>query len=305
MRNTTMIKNAIIYQVEMPNANDMFDFAEPFMSVKPDIGQVSTIGFIKHPITKQVVSEFHGGYCLTVQTWTKKIDTSAVAAEVAEMVIHREEMTGEKCNRKEKQAYKENVIARLLPNILPSPKLTFAYFNSLSKTLIIDTGVEGDADKITSLLRKAIGSLKAETLYVDNSIGLTKTVVDRLEDGNRQLIDNVITIDEMIELKGGGSESLKFKGIDLFDSCDEIVAQINEGGMHIKSIDLMYGIMMNFSLTDGFKFKSIKFDSFEIPDGDDDDRDKNHDWLCETVYAVRVITNASTVIINYFTVVED
>ena len=310
-----MIKNAIVYSVEMPTPHEMWEYitqtgeaqVSAFVAKKPSDHQVSTLGFAKHPITGNGVSEFDGGYCLTILKWEKKIDNSAVAERVKEIVNSFETQQGRIVKRKEKLAIKDQVIGELLPSILPSPKYTFVYFHTASKTLIVDTTNDKTSDEATSLLRKAIGSLKATTLYLDNRVGLTQQVDGCLVHERKMLIPNTVAIGNTLELKGGDTDGdLKFKDIDLFDhtTSDEICAQISEGGMYVKTIALNYVVnAVDFQLTDGFKFKKLVFNGFELTEKDDSTA--LTDWQTETHYAVNVISTLSIEVVKHFTVVEE
>lgn len=299
-----MIKNAIVYQVLMPMNDGMLEFTKEHMSNKPDIGQVSTIGFTKHPITGEVVSAFQGGYCLTIQIWEKKLDNTAIKAEVNNRVESYELDLERKLTKKEHEGVKDDVICHLLLNILPTPKIVFAYYNGLTQHLFIDSPSNKVCDSVTSLLRKAIGSLKATALYIDASIGLTQQVVDCLDLGEHDLVDKLVHIKDSLELKGDQGDSVKFKNVNLFDSSEEIIDQINDASMYVKSINLDFGNTLNFNYVDGAKFTGIKFIDFEVPDTGEE-QDRNHDWLCETVYAVTALSRLTTTLCNHFTVVEE
>lgn len=314
-----MIKNAILYSIEMPNAHAMLghinqvdgDDTNKFIARKPHSNEIATIGFCKHPIIGETVSKFTGGYCLTVLKWEKKINVSAVNARVKEMTLSIEEREQRTLKKKETDAVKDQIIGELLPDILPTPKYTFVYFHDKSNTLIVEATDDKTSDECTGLLRKTIGSLKATTLYVDSRIGLTTQIAEKVGSGDKNLISTrkpldqieVVTIGESLELKGGDTSSdLKFKNVDLFDDTTtaEIVGQITEGGMYVKSVELCYSLnAVTFNLVDGSKFKNFIFDGFLATGESNID-----DWLSESMYCIKLVADISKCIVDHFTVVE-
>jgi len=300
-----MIKNAITYNVKLPEIIEMMEFISSgegiYLSRKPDIGQISTIGFSNHPVTKAIASEFEGGYCLTVTKWEKKLDSGAINACLSDNILDFEDNNGRSVTKKEKQEMKEDLIARLLPSVLPTPKTISAYYIDKTNVLIIDTVSDKEANEFTSLLRKVIGSLSATTLYIDNTIGLTETLAVCLDEDERMIVDGIL-VESSLELKGDGR--VQFKDVDLFDetTSEEIIGQIREGGMYVKNISLYHNNdETNFDLTDGFKFKNFKFNQF--PESEDDD--VQFAWQAETFYAVTVINKIVDVITTHFTIVQD
>lgn len=289
-----MIKNAITYSVEMPTANEMVGFIEGYEVQKPSEYNVSTIGFAKHPITGDFVSDFSGGYCLSILRWTKKIDRTAVNEALKERVSE----FSQPLKKKEKDDLKDQIILEMLPHILPSPKYIFAYYHEKTNTLIIDSSSSKDADQATSLMRKAIGSLKATTLYIDTRIGLTASLKSHLESGS-EFIGGGINLGNNLELSSLEGK-VKFTDLDLTDrsTSDEIISQIETGGMYIKSVEL-YSDSALFNLTNEFKIKKIKFD-IEM----DDDDDKYSIWLSETKIATETIVDITRSIVDKFQVVE-
>lgn len=289
-----MIKNAITYNVEMPTSADMLEFTTDYLAKKPGNYTVSTLGFAPHPITGDIVSDFNGGYCLTIKRWVKRIDRTAVNEALSERVAN----FGRALKKKEKEEIKDNIILEMLPYILPSPKYIFAYYHEASSTLIIDSASSKDADQATSLMRKAIGSLKATTLYIDTRIDLTASLKSHLE-RDAEFINENIALGKSLELASVDGK-IKFTDLDLTDesTSDEIVTQITSGCMFIKSVQLS-AFGATFDLTNEFKIKKLKLD-FEI----DKDEDKYSIWLSESFAATEVIVNATSELVGRFQVVE-
>lgn len=301
-----MIKNAMLYKLtvdEPLRLNKPEAFADS-MANKPVQGQQSTIGFDKHPITKNVISEFNGGFCLTVKEWVKKVDNAAVNACLSDLVIMLEDNNGRSITKKEKEQYKENLIAEQLKTTLPSPKITYVYYLVEPKVLIVDTASSNASETALALLRKALGSLSVEPLCVDET-QLLDTFAQCLDDDTRKLTDSLL-IGQSISLKGNHSESMNLKNVDMFEdsTIEEILGQIREGGMNIKAIELnSLAFDCTFALTDGNKFKGLKYEIVEVDDGAE--YDVNHKWQVETMYSTNVIHSIASTLIDNMTVPEE
>ncbi|CAL9970279.1 exonuclease recombination-associated [Vibrio phage D63] len=298
-----MIKNAIIYTVEMPTVADMENYAAQFTVKKPGTHTRRTMGFTKHPVTSELVSPFEGGYCLSVLIWEKKIDAAALREALNEKVGQFEQVEGRPAKKTEKDTMRDEIVNELLPHVLPSPKYVYAYYHIESDTLLIDTANGETSDQVTALLRKAIGSLKATTVYIDNRIGLTECLTQALQQCTSALLEgDSMRIGERLELEGREGEKVKYTDVNLLDdtTAEEVCAQIRDGGMSVKSIELT-DFHIEWQLTDGFKFKSIKFPTWE---GDPDSDNKADEWYAETFYAMSKLVSVSTRIADAFTVVE-
>lgn len=294
-----MIKNAITYHVEMPSAVDMLEFTHEYMAEKPDLGQVKTVGFSAHPLMNEVVTEFPGGYCLSVLMWEKKIPAAAVNNELKEQIEQCEAHYGRPLKKAEKDELKSEIILSLLPTILPSPKYVFAYCHQSTNTLIIDSTSSKDADSATALLRKAIGSLKATTLYIDSRIGLTSSLKNHLNDPSVEFINHEITLGQSLELEGQEGK-VKYTDVDLYDKSTsaEICDQIETGGMHIKSVELI-GRNGDLTLTSEFKLQKICMGIETDPD-----MSKQESWLSDSFSCCEFVSSVTDQLVERFKVVE-
>lgn len=294
-----MIKNAITYSVEMPTAQDMLEFTHEYMAEKPQHGQVKTVGFSSHPLMNEVVTEFTAGYCLSVLIWEKKIPAAAVNNELKEQIEQCEAHYGRPLKKAEKAELKSEIILNLLPTILPSPKYVFVYYHQSTNTLIVDTTSSKDSESVTALLRKAIGSLKATTLYIDSRIGLTSSLDNHLNDPSIEFINDEITLGSSLELEGQEGK-VKYTDVDLYDKSTsaEICDQIETGGMHIKNVELV-GRNGCFTLTNEFKLKKIGMGIETDPD-----MSKQEAWLSESFACCEFISSVTDQLVERFKVVE-
>jgi len=290
-----MIKNAICYKF-MGEKLELPEVIEPsFLEHKPTANQVSTIGLAKHELFNTHVTPFNGGFCLTIKKWEKKIDSAALNACLSDLICAFEDNNGRSITKKEKEQLKENLVLELLPKILPTPKIMHLYYDAATKIIITDSVVSGFCESALALLRKIIGTLPVELMLVDGD-NFTTQVSEKLNNGNVQLNDTFI-IEDSLELTGDKCK-VKFDGVSLLDesTVDEIVAQINEGGMYVKSILLNHdNLGVKFKLVDDHKLTHIKSEK-QPEDGDD----VLHNWRVETQLSVVRIKNTIGSLVIYF-----
>lgn len=287
-----MIKNAISYHVEMPNTNDMTDFIvkSDFLARKPGNAELSTVGFSIHPESQLLVTEYSGGYCLAVTVWKKNVKTSTVKSLLQERV----NALGYTPKKAEKADIRDEIITELVGKIPAEPKTIYTYYHTASKKLIVDSVNQKEADLVTTLLRKTIGSLKATTLHVDQSVGLTTRIADHLFTVNGKFTD-LLTLGHTLVLKGYEGDSVTYKNRVLSEGGTslEIVDMIRDEHMTVKEVELQYGDII-FKLTDGFKLKSVNYG----------DTGGESDWQSDTHYSMVNLVSILDHLVSEFTVVK-
>ena len=290
-----MIKNTISYHVEMPNVADMENFITncDFKARKPGDAELQTVGFSAHPVTGQYVADFQDGYCITVVTWKKNIKASMIKP----LLVERINALGYTPKKDEKSAIKDDIITELLAKIPAEPKTILAYYHLPTKKLIVDTSNQKDADLVTSLLRKTIGSLKATTLYVDQSVGLTAKLADHLYTINDGQFTSKLRLGNTLTLKGHEGDSVTYKNRLLTEdgTSVEIVDMIRDEKMNVKEVELICDDV-TFKLTDGFKLKSINYGDMDT----DTEYWQDDAWLCVTTVS-KILTH----LVSEFTVVKE
>lgn len=289
-----MIKNAISYHVEMPNYRDMTHFIvdSGFYARKPGNAELSTVGFSTHPETSAHISLYQGGYCLAVTVWKKNVKASMVKPLLQERI----EALSYTPKKAEKSDIRDEIITDLIGKIPAEPKTIYVYYHTASKKLIVDTVNQKEADLVTGLLRKTIGSLKATTLYVDQSVGLTAHLSKHLRENRGKQLTKLLTLGNSITLKGCDSEAVNYKNIDLHaeGTCDEIADLIDDCNMTVKEVELQHGDII-FKLTDGFKLKSVDYC----------DTTGESDWQSDTYCSMVNLVSILDHLVSEFTVVKE
>lgn len=256
-----MLKNAIVYSVVMPCVDKMLEAMDGanLFARKPTTNQQSTFGWGKHPVSNACVTGFPGGYALTLETWKKTIKPSILRELVNETV----EMFDRPVKKKEKDMIREDIITDLLLTTPPEKKLIHAYYLTDAAQLIVDAGTAKDAEVMCAFIRRTLGSLKTTTLHVDTVNGLTKHIRDYLENPNQQFLPHYKLGSELklVDLNGA---AVHYRNLNLTDegTAGEIIALIDEAFMTVKSVEMSsLDDGFSFNLTDGFKFKKIKFEA--------------------------------------------
>lgn len=302
-----MIKNAITYSVIMPQTvTEMGEFIDNagFFTRKPGEQEVRTVGFAAHPISGAFVTAFPGGYCIVIREWEKKIKASVVRQLVQDR-INALGLLDRTVSKKEKAEIKDDVIIGLVSRIPAESKDHYVYYSVDSKKLVVDTTSQKVADLCTSLLRKTIGSLKATTLYVDQSNGLTQKLVKHLDynDANTPFTGDIyLDSESTLVLKGYTGQALSYKNLDLYEegtTC-EIADMVKGKSMFVGSIALETE-NTGFILTDGFKLKSLNYGDFDtsVAKGDVDS------WCGVVMYCLNQICSITDTLVKEFTVVEE
>lgn len=296
-----MIKNAIIYSVVMPQTvAEMSKFIEDanYYEHKPSSAQVRTFGYRNHPVSGQYVTPFTNGYCIVFREWKKNIKASLVNHLV------NEKLDGRVVNRKEKAHIKDEVLVDLLAKTEPEPKDIYVYYNTKENVLIVNSTTSDVAESCLAMLRKTIGSLKTTTLHVDSRIGLTNRLVEFLKEGDPHysFVEGLVLHDR-VQLSGYQKEKLTYNDVDLFDenTVNEIESKVSELNMYVTNINLGSSQeTIDFTLTDGFKFKKITYGDFDTNYGTE-----LVNWDAVVTYCVSHIIMSVNCLLKAFTVIEE
>lgn len=293
-----MIKNSISYSVVMPStSNEMREFIDKsgLMSREPGLSEVQNVGVIPHPTSGDIVTSFEGGYCIVIRKWTKKIKPSTVNFLVNKKI---------QClpvTKNEKKKIKDEVIFDLIQRTVPEPTDCFVYYCVNRNILIVDSATQGVADMCTSLLRKIIGSLKATTLYLGESLSLTSKVREHISNKgpHHEFIESVYLENVAnLVIKGLDKEKISYSNWNLYD--ENIVELVMTNGVSVHSISLETE-QISFNLSDNFKMKSIKFINFDVSYNKSD----VVEWESTVSYCSHQICNVIEALVNEFTTVDE
>ncbi len=271
-----MIKNAITYNVQLPSESDNFRefILDESMIKKPETNQRLTVGF-GEKFNERVI-DFSGGYVFFIEIWEKKPKASIIKRLTDEKVIWIEKTEDRVVGRKEKSDLKEEIIYTQITKTEPERTVVTCFYHIGCGLLILDTVNTNHSDLATSHLISTVGSIKATTIYIDQSKGVTQRVAEMIEGDNNEysFMDNFI-IDGLITLASPHGEQVQFKGSHWAelreDSEKQVIHElITESNYSVTQLRLTDDYMA-FTLSKDFKFSQIKFagtgcdDSIEDP----------------------------------------
>lgn len=250
------IKNAIVFKATLPNADLLEGHMKECMFSDISETEFARSGFAVNTITGELVTPITDGYTITVRRDEKIIPSSVVNKEVETRVAAIELNSECKLKRKDKAVIKNNVIVELCKTAFVKTTYLFAYYDEANKLLIVATGSKPLSDIVVSLLVKACGSVKTETINVsDVKHGLTTRLRTYLTSGLEPF--EGFRFSDFIQLGrlGDQKEIIKYSGSEIDDMQQEIIDKL-DAGFIVEKVRLdMDGI--SFQLTEKFHFKAI------------------------------------------------
>lgn len=106
-------------------------------------------------------------YLFTARKEEKVLPASVVNGQLEELVAQREAELGHKLPAKEKQAMKEDLIHRLLPQAFSKFKQIGALLDTQLGIVVVDASSATAAEELLGLLRSSFGSLPAKPWFAD------------------------------------------------------------------------------------------------------------------------------------------
>lgn len=302
------IKNAIVFNAELPNAKLMEEHLKEAAFTPASEFTTGSHGFVPNEITGYLVSSFAGGYSITLRIDEKVIPSSAVNSEVDHKVKEIEaENPDYKVSHKERLAIKESVIADHIPTALTKTTLVNAYYHIEDGFLYIDTSSRNIARVFMGLIVSSVGSVKTETINVSGlKYGLTTRfnamlagAPDRDVFGELYVTNNVTLARKQ---QGEAKEVVNYRNIELA-SCDDLQDLI---GSHfqVESISLAND-HLEFKLDCEFKLKSLDWCTDEQDQELEGLNSKIEAWEIEVAAKVIILNDVVRKMIDIFKYQED
>jgi recombination associated protein RdgC len=280
-----LIKNALVYKADLPRMSALEEHLKERPFIDPLPHEAGSSGFVSRN-GEGLVDAFIGGLAFTVRIDTKIVPASAVKAEFDKRSKHLCEETGRKrLSKAERADLKDLITIEFRAKALVKTMLVTCFYRRDKQYLIIPTSSKTTAAAIVALLIAAVGSVKTETIHVnDVKHGLTTRMKAWLDDDADAFGEFMPHVDTELAM---GSQKLTVK----MEQLTEAKAGLHKAfadGFGVKSMRLLAGNEVSFKLTSHFAFKSIDFPT--NPDAEKNDEDV---WLHEA--AVQTL-NLSSVI---------
>lgn len=266
-----LIKNAIVYAATLPSAADLaVHLAErPWSPILET--QLSQASFVPVKITKELVTQFDGGYCFSLRLDEKILPTSIVRAKADERIARVEAATGARMKKIERIAIYENTLSDLAKTALVKTAVITAFYNTRDNYLIVPVTSSKLANVVIGTLIQVVGSVKTTTIHIsDIKNGLSTRLKAHLaEEKDLRAFESAgFKIGEQVNLQKAGGEKVNYK-LESLDSVAVAIIDRLDNGFTVNALSLESN-GVEFKLTQDFTFKQIAFPApAEAEEGDD------------------------------------
>lgn len=250
-----LIKNAVVFSAELP-ANELLAQHLEELLFKP-VGEtfVSSAGFIPNLATAELLTPIEGGCSLTVRYDEKILPKASVKAAVkAAQEASAEELERE-LTEDEAGAISERVTCDLIKTALIKTTIVNAFYHSEKKFLIVATTSKQLAQTVISLLIKACGAVRTQTIHVSDIKGGLTTRLTNYLDGKEGAFDG-FKLGESCVLKEKASKA-SFD-MENLDAARQGLIEGLSSGMRVERMELVHQSVA-FKLTNDFSLRGIEF----------------------------------------------
>lgn len=162
-----MFKNARFFRLDTDFSIDAEGFesalgARRFRPCGPLEG--ATLGWAE-PMGEDGSALVHGvGDCLLIcaRKQERLLPSAAVSETLDERVAEIESGESRTLGRTERRRLREQIVAEMMPRAFTRSRRTFAYIDTATNRLVVDSASERKAEELVSLLRETLGSLPAK-----------------------------------------------------------------------------------------------------------------------------------------------
>ncbi|MGB5856740.1 MAG: recombination-associated protein RdgC [Oceanisphaera sp.] len=218
------------------------------------------------PLGKQGTTFVHsanGQLLICAKKEDKVLPSSVINDLLAEKVEEIEMAEGRALKKKEKEAFKEEIILDLLPRAFSRYQQTYAWINPAAGLIAVDASSSTRAEHLLALLRKSIGSLPVVPLAMTTPPELTLT--NWLKEGAAPA---GFMLEDEVELRS----ALEHGGIIRAKQQDLLSEEIGnhlEADKLVTSLALGWAEAISFVLKDDMSIKRMKY-SEELREQNDD-----------------------------------
>ncbi|MFV0576013.1 MAG: recombination-associated protein RdgC [Vibrio sp.] len=293
------INNALIYNVDLPPAEQLQDKLKEALFSDLTEAQISSVGFVESPYSEELVTKLQGGFAINLRLDEKIIPAAAVNRELNQRIKDRQSPFPIK--KAEKQQMKDEILTEFAKTALSTTKIITAYYYEESKRLFVSAVSEKYAQYVLSLLLKVCGSIKSSTLHVSSfKLGLT-TQLKSFLDGNNDAFGTLGACNDCkLTRKLERKETINFTNIDDFESTD-IRTKLDEH-YEVEHLGLNFG-ETTFKLTSDFKIKSISWE--ELDNHQQDDESEIQEWKEDAAQKIFSLNKFTDVLLSVLSANED
>ncbi len=244
--------NVVMYQYELSDETDLTTCLSPDY-MKPCPPHARFIYGWLPPFADEIVHEIAGCTMICMGKEERLLPRGVINRLLTERVKNLETQRGYPVKRAEKSQMSEDLEFELLPKAFCLQKRLPAFFDSVSKRLIINTSSENQGAQLTSLLRKSVPGIRIEPLQQTENLAIRFA----------EWINNPSSLPPNIQLASDcllfslDNEKKRFncKGYEL--PADEITTLLAQG-LAVAELSLIWNERIQFTLTQDFVLKRIK-----------------------------------------------
>ena len=217
--------------------------------------QALSMGFVPAlgEATETLVHAANGRYLLCLRRQEKLLPASVVRDQVAEQVASIERQEGRRVYRREKLRLKDEVIRDCLPRAFSRTSGMYAYIDTRSNWLFVDTPSAARAEELIGQLRECLGTLSLKLPRVNHSPAdaMTSWLL------HRNVPEDFAILREC-EMKEPGEEGgvVRCKGIEL--AGEEIDIHL-QAGMQVVRLALAWDEKLNLLLAEDLCLRRLRF----------------------------------------------
>ncbi|MCP9269695.1 recombination-associated protein RdgC [Xenorhabdus sp. XENO-1] len=204
---------------------------------------------------------------ICMQREEKILPASVIKKELWNKIEKLEGEQHRKLKKTEKDALKDEVIHTLLPRAFSKEAQTYLWIDNDNQRIVVDANSAKRAEDALALLRKTLGSLPVTPTLFARPIELTLTDwVSKNELPKEFMLQDEAELKAILE-EGG---VIRCNNQDLITN--EIATHI-ESGKYVTKLALEWEERIQFTLSDDFNIKKIKFSEALREQNDDIDRE--------------------------------
>lgn len=254
----SVFKNMIVYriapqwQVELTQVEDALAKA-PFQECGAT--QEKSLGWVppRGELHGSLVESVGGQWILRFMVETKVLPGSVLARKVKEKAERIEKETGRKPGKKESKELKDEAKLDLLPMAFTKQGSMWIWIDTTSRLLVLDTGSQGRADEVVTLLVESLPGLSVSLL--DTQTSPQAAMAHWLKEQEPPV---GFTVDRECELKSANEEKAVVRYARHPLDIEEVQAHIDAGKLPTK-LALTWDDRVSFMLTEGLQIKKVSF----------------------------------------------
>ncbi len=243
-----------------------------------------TVGWISplHRKETELVYAANGCFLLCMRKEQKVIPPTMVNEALEERVAIIEQEQGRKVFRKEKQQFKEDIMAMLLPKAFTRASHTLGYIDTRNGFMVINAGSHSQADTFISLIIDSLGVLGAVKFEAEENPSVVM---------NRWLLEGLpenFSLTGEYELKDMLDErEAKFKDNE---AENQVIGDLLQDGYWVNKLGVYFHEYFKCQINADLSIKSVKFSDELIKESDDiEAEDKMARWDADFVLMTQTI----------------